>query len=311
MAEKYGSMHAHYRVVMDAYVESGRPFFHQVTPVEARAMLRDSQRAAPPPVGLPELAQVIDETIEAAHGSIPIRRYVPSAQVMGSCLYLHAGGWVIGDLDFSDATCRRFAAAARCEVISVDYRLAPENPWPAGLDDAYAALEWMAAHRTSPLAIMGESAGGNLAAACTIRARDSGGPVLSAQVLAYPVTDHNLASASYSELGDRNWLLSTADMRWFWNHYCPAPFDRTDPLVSPLHVADAAGLPPAWISVAELDPLREEGLAYARHLASAGVPVRQRCDRGMLHGYLGAAGAVSEAAAALDDAAGWLREQLG
>lgn len=274
-------------------------------------MLRESQRAAPPPVGLPALARVIDETIAAQHGTIPIRRYLPLGEVVGSCLYLHSGGWVIGDLDFSDSTCRRFAAAAQCEVISVDYRLAPEHPWPSGLDDADAALEWMAANRSGPLAIMGESAGGNLAAACAIRARDSGGPKLAAQVLAYPVTDHDFATASYTELGHRNWLLSTADMRWFWDQYCPAPTDRTNPLISPLHVTDAAGLPPAWISVGELDPLRDEGLAYARHLAAAGVTVRQRCDRGMLHGYLGAAGAVPEAAAALDDAANWLREQLG
>ena len=303
-------MHAYFQAIIDGYAASGRPFFHQGTSAEARALLRDSQAAAPPPTNLAELAEVVAEVIPGPHGPIPLRRYVPLGEVFGTCLYLHAGGWVIGDLEFCDATCRRLAAAAACEVVSVDYRLAPEHPFPQPLDDAYAALLWLARERPGPLAIMGESAGGNLAAACTIRARDSGGPKLVGQILAYPVTDHDFATLSYQEIGDRNWLLSTADMEWFWDHYSPAGLDRTDPLLSPLHLADPSGLPPAFICVAELDPLREEGLAYARHLAAAGVPVVSRCDPDMLHGYLFAAGAVPLATEALTAAAHWLRERL-
>lgn len=303
--------HPYYQAILDAYAAAGRPFFHQVEPAQARAMLRAGIAAAPPPTDLPALAEVVDEAIDGPHGTIPIRRYVPKGAASGICLYLHAGGWVIGDLDFSDATCRRIAGRAGAEVVSVDYRLAPEHPYPQPLDDCFAALEWAAANRPGPLLIVGESAGGNLAAACAIRARDAGGPALAGQLLAYPVTDHALDTGSYREVGGRNWLLSTADMAWFWDHYAPPGVDRADPLLSPLRVADAAGLPPAMIVVGELDPLRDEALAYAERLRAAGMPVATRTDPGMLHGYLGAAGAVPLAAEALGEAVGWIRARLG
>jgi acetyl esterase len=156
---------------------------------------------------------------------------------------------------------------------------------------------------------MGESAGANLAAACVIRAREAGGPALSGQCLAYPVTDHNFETGSYREFGDKNWLLSAADMRWFWNHYCPPGTDRTNPLLSPLRVQNAAGLPPAIIVAGELDPLRDEGLDYAAKLRAAAVPVITRCDPGMLHGYLGAAGAIPLAAEALAQIAAWIHQR--
>lgn len=303
-------MHPYYTAILNAYAAAGRPYFHQVTPDAAKAMMRATVAAIPPPVGLPDLAQVVDTQIAGPHGAIPIRRYIPHGDASGTCVYFHAGGWVIGDLDLSDATCRRFAGAAQCEIISVDYRLAPEHPFPVPLDDAFTALEWAARERPGPLLVMGESAGGNLAAACAIRARDGGGPALAGQFLAYPVTDHDFETASYREVGDNNWLLSTADMRWFWDLYCPAGFDRTNPLVSPLHVADAAGLPPALIYVAQLDPLREEGLAYARRLQQAGVPVATRCEAAMLHGFLSAAAAIPIVADAVAQAAAWIRHQL-
>ena len=303
-------MHPHYKAIIEAYAAAGRPYFHQVSADEAKAMMRATMAAAPPPGGLPELALVVDEEIAGPHGAIPIRRYIPQGAVVGTCVFFHAGGWVIGDIDLSDATCRRLAGAAGCEIISVDYRLAPEHPFPQPLDDAYAALEWAAGARPGPLLVIGESAGGNLAAACAIRARDTGGPALAGQFLAYPVTDHDFETASYRAVGDKNWLLSTADMRWFWNHYCPPGVNRANPLASPLHVAEAAGLPPALVYVAELDPLREEGLAYARRLAEAGVPVSTRCDPGMLHGYLSAAGVIPLVAEAMAEAASWIRQRL-
>ncbi len=302
--------HPYYQAIIDAYVAAERPYFHQVTPQEARAMLRASLAAAPPPVGLPTLAAVVDQTIPGPGGLITIRRYLPVGEIIGAVVYFHAGGWVIGDLDFSDTTCRRLAGAAQIEIISIDYRLAPEHPFPAPLDDAFAALQWAAANKPGPLLVMGESAGANLAAACAIRARDQGGPVIAGQCLAYPVTDHNFATASYREVGDKNWLLSTADMRWFWDHYSPPGIDRTDPLLSPLRVENAAGLPPTMIVSGELDPLRDEGLAYAAKLHAAGVHTVTRCDAGMLHGYLGAAGTVPLAAEALLQISRWIREQL-
>jgi acetyl esterase len=243
-------------------------------------------------------------------GPVRVRRYRPKGEVVGTCVYMHAGGWVIGDINTGDVLCRRLAAGAGCEVVNVDYRLAPENPYPAALDDAFAVLNWAATRRVGPLVVAGESSGGNLAAACAIRARAAGGPVLAGQFLAYPVTDHDLTTTSYREVGGRNWLLSTADMKWFWDQYCPPGVCRSDPLVSPLRVADPTGLPPALIYVAELDPLRDEGLAYATRLAAAKVPVRTRRDAGMLHGYLAAAGAVPLVAEAVREAADWIKQQI-
>lgn len=304
------TVHPYYQAILDRYAEAGRPYFHQVSAQAAREMLRAGSAAASPARDLPTLARVEDAAVPAASGPIPIRRYRPQGEVVGVCVYLHAGGWIMGDLDFSDATCRRLAAAAGCEVVSVDYRLAPEHPFPAALDDAFAVIEWAAAHLAGPLLLVGESAGGNIAAACAIRARAAGGPAIAGQFLAYPVTDHGLDTGSHREVGGRNWLLSTADMKCFWDHYCPPGVNRDDPLASPLRVADAAGLPPTLVFVAELDPLRDEGLAFAARLAAAGVPTGVRTDAGMLHGYLGAAGDVPLAAEALAEAAAWMRARI-
>lgn len=308
--EQAGTVHPYYQAILDRYAEAARPYFHQVSAQVAREMLRAGSAAAPPPQDLPALASVVDMAVDGPGGAIPVRRYRPTGEVAGVCVYLHAGGWIMGDLDFADATCRRLAAGAGCEVVSVDYRLAPEHPFPAAFDDALAVVQWAAAHAAGPLLLAGESAGGNIAAACAIRARDLGGPRIAGQFLAYPVTDPGLDTASHREVGDRNWLLSTADMKCFWDHYCPPGVNRDDPLVAPLRVADAAGLAPALVFVAELDPLRDEGLAYAARLAAAGVAVQTRTDPGMLHGYLGAAEAVPLAAAALAEATTWMRSKI-
>ncbi|TGD71290.1 alpha/beta hydrolase [Mangrovimicrobium sediminis] len=300
-------VHPYYRAILDAYAEAGRPYFWQVDPVTAREMLRSSLAAAPPQSGLPELEKVWEEQVcgADADADVPVRRYRPQGDPLGVVLYCHSGGWVIGDLDTGDALCRRLAAGAGCEVVSVDYRLAPEHPCPAAQDDLWAVLQWARAELPGPILLAGESAGANLAAACAIRARDAG-IALAGQYLAYPVTDHDFTTGSYRDVGGENYLLSEADMRWFWGHYCPDIAQRDQPLVSPLRVPDAAGLPPALVHVAQLDPLRDEGLAYAQRLAAAGVPVRTRCDSGMLHGYLAAAAAVPAAAQAVEEAAQWI-----
>lgn len=310
MSSLFDTIHPYYQAILNVFRELDRPQFHQLTPEEGRAMLRAGTVAAPLPTDLPELAEVRDFPVPGPHGPIPVRRYVSKGPALGTCIYFHAGGWVIGDLDFCDATCRRLADATGCEIISVDFRMAPEHPFPVPLDDCYAVVEWAARERKGKLAVFGESAGGNLAAACAIKARNAAGPAIAAQVLAYPVTDHDFETPSYAELGGRGWMLTTADMRFFWDHYCPEGTDRTDPLASPLHLANAAGLPPAFICVAQLDPLRDEGLAYARKLASAGVEVETRCDPGVLHGYLAGAAAVPQSAEALASVAAWLRRHL-
>jgi acetyl esterase len=302
-------MHPYFKAIVEAYATAGRSFFHQVAPEQAREMLRATQKIAAKPTDLPALSSVSDSEVSGPNGPVRVRRYVPEGEILGTCVFCHAGGWVIGDLDTADSVCRRLAAHAGCEVVSVDYRLAPEHSFPKPLDDAYAALSW-ATTLGRPLVIAGESAGANLMAACAIRARNEKGPNVIAQFLACPVVDHNFATPSYKTYGDKNWLLSRADMEWFWNHYCPSSVDRDIALVSPLRVVSAAGLPPTFILVAELDPLRDEGLAYAERLKRDCVDVTVKEGRGMLHGYLNAAGAVPEVAQTVVEAGLWLRECL-
>src|SRR5580698_2057419 len=151
-----GAVHPYYQAILNAYAAAGRPFYHQVTPVEARALLRAGLAAAPPQLNLPELASITNETIPSPTGNLPIRRYRPRGDVAGTCVYFHAGGWVIGDIQMCDALCRRLAAGAGCELISVEYRLAPEHPYPAPLDDAFTVLSWSASRGVGPLIVAGE-----------------------------------------------------------------------------------------------------------------------------------------------------------
>lgn len=304
-------LHPYHQAIIDANEDAGRPYFHQLSAANARELLRTTIAAAPPATDLPELESVENRSIDGPHGPIRLRIYRPHGESLGTCVFFHGGGWVIGDLDQTDNTCRRLSGRSRHTIISVDYRLAPEHPFPQPLDDCWAALHWAAEVFPGPLLIAGESAGGNLAAACAIRARDVGGPQLAGQLLAYPVTDNDFETLSYREVGPRNWLLSTADMRWFWDHYCPAGVDRDNLEISPLRVGSTRGLAPAMILLGELDPLRDEGLAYARHLIEGGVSVSLRCDASMIHGYLAAAAAVPAAAEALADAARWMRVRSG
>ena len=285
-------LHPYHKAIIDANEAAGRPYFHQLDAQAAREMLRTTIASAPPATDLPELANVENRSIEGPHGPIPLRIYHPLGEALGTCVFLHGGGWVIGDLDQVDNNCRRIAGRSRHIIVSVDYRMAPEDPYPVPLDDCWAALNWAAETFPGSLLVAGESAGGNLAAACAIRARAAGAPSLDGQLLFYPVTDHDFETPSYRDIGERNWLLSTNDMRWFWNHYCPAGVDRSNPEISPLHVPSTRGLAPAMVVLGELDPLRDEGIAYARRMAEGGVAVTLRCDAQMIHGYLAAAAAV-------------------
>ena len=205
-------------------------------------------------------------------------------------LFLHGGGWVTGNLDTHDATCRALANASACKVVALDYRLAPEHKFPAGLADCHAALRWLAAHAASldidaaRIAVAGDSAGGNLAAALTLLARDPAGPRIAHQVLVYPVTHHAFDTPSYGDYAD-GFLLTRDGMRWNWNHYLPDAATGQDPLASPLLAPDLRGLPPALVITAECDPLRDESEAYARRLAAAGVAVELKRYDGMLHAF--------------------------
>jgi acetyl esterase len=225
-------------------------------------------------------------------------------------VYLHGGGWVTGDLEYSDSLCRHLAADAGCEVLSVDYRLAPEHPFPTPLEDAYGALCWaedqLAAGR--PLVVAGDSAGGALAAACAQRSRDESGPHLSGQLLVYPVLDADLSRESYT--ANRGMVLGPQEMEWFWDHYLPDARGRGHPSASPLRAENLSRLPPTVLVVADLDPLRDEGLAYATRLSGSGVPVRLRHVPGLVHGFLRFSARVDAAAAEATAIAADLRDLL-
>jgi acetyl esterase len=210
---------------------------------------------------------------------IPIRLHRPSAaEGLPLLVYLHGGGWTTGSAKEIDALCTALADGAQCAVAAVEYRLAPEHPFPAGLDDCFAATAWLATHG-SQLAIGGSSAGGNLAAAVALLARDRGGPSLVFQLLVYPPVDHR-ASADAERARFRR-----ADIEWHWSEYLPDRSDGDDPRASPLRATDLSGLPPALVITAEHDPLTEEATAYARRLVEAGVPAEIRHLAGAQHGF--------------------------
>jgi acetyl esterase len=210
---------------------------------------------------------------------------------------------VVGDLDTHDGTCRSLTKLAGCVTVSVDYRLAPEHKFPIPAEDAFAATQWAAANAAS---LGGDSAGGNLAAAVTLMARERGGPHLAEQLLIYPVTNFSFDTSSY-ESNALGYLLTRDVMRWFWDHYLPSEEDGHNPLASPLQAPDLRGLPPALVITAEFDPLCDEGEAYGERLREAGVPVTVSRYDGMIHGFVGLAGIFPQGRRALQESADALR----
>jgi len=271
---------------------------HMITPRAARERVREGDALCS---GGPGLHAVEDVRIPVDGAVVPGRVYRPGAGASPcTMVYFHGGGWVTGDLAYSDELCRHLAYDTGCVVVSVGYRLAPEHPFPTPFTDAYAALVWAADAVAvgGPLAVGGDSAGGNLAAACTLRARDHGGPEMMFQLLIYPVTDHDFARPSYEREADA-FPVGAAAMRWFWDHYVPEPAARDDPSVSPLRAVSLAGLPPAHVVLAGHDPLHDEGAAYAERLHEAGVEVSTRDHPGLGHGFFRLTGAVAAARAAM------------
>jgi acetyl esterase len=246
---------------------------------------------------------VRDVQIPVEGGEIKARVYEPSADPPATVVYFHGGGWVIGSVDDWDASTRMLAARSGARVVSVDYRLAPEHPFPTAADDAYAALLWTAENLAGdkPLIVAGDSAGGNLAAVCALRARDENGPKLALQVLVYPVVDHVTSGGSYDEFAEGGLILTTPDMVWFWDHYVPDESQRSHPFASPLRAADHSGLPPAYVLIAEHDPLRDEGYAYARKLEEAGVPVTVRHHDDQIHAFFTMVNIMDSANQAMDE----------
>ena len=277
--------------------------------LEARRELRYQQRLAG--VGL-SIGSV--EELEVA--GLPARLYVPrgAASVGPLLLFLHGGGWIYGDLESHDPACRFLAEEAGVRVLAVDYRLAPEHPYPAAYDDSVAAFEWLLAHADevgadpARLAVGGDSAGGTLAATLALTAAERGWP-LAFQLLIYPATDLGGEFPSHASCGE-GFLLTRADMEWFRGLYLDDPGQIADPRVSPLRALDLAGLPPALIFTAGFDPLRDEGQAYAERLAAAGVKTVHREFDSLIHGFVGMRGALQAAARAMDDMVTGLRHEL-
>jgi acetyl esterase len=291
--------------MLEQLAAMGGPTVAEVTPTEARAMYKLIVAADG---AAEEVGTVADVTI----AGVPCRAYTPVSGAGGESLptlaWFHGGGWVIGDLDTADTTARKLCNRSGCRVVSVDYRLAPEHPHPAAVDDCWAVVQELAATSSgAPLAVGGDSAGGNLAAVVSLLARDAGIP-LRHQLLVYPVTDVSVESASYAENGE-GYFLTADSMRWFIGHYT-APDQRTRWQVSPLLAPELAGVAPAHVVTAGFDPLRDEGDAYARRLADAGVPVEHEQVGSAVHGFFAMGSVTAVADEALDRAGGILARAM-
>lgn len=267
-----------------------------------------------PPIPMAAIEPVV---IPGPAGTLDARLYAPTASDEPAPLlvYFHGGGWVIGDLDTHDDPCRFLAARSNVRILSVDYRLAPEHPFPAAAEDAFAAYEWAATNAgrlavdPGRIGVGGDSAGANLAAAACLMAREVGLASPAMQLLIYPVTETAGTARSRQTFGE-GFMLTRADMDWFEGHYLPPGVDRDDPRVALLNASDPSGLPPAYIATAGFDPLRDEGEAYAERLREAGVQVALRRHPGLVHTFLNLTAICPTARAAMLEAAGALRMGL-
>jgi acetyl esterase len=288
----------------------GLPAYSEIPIVQARAQAMAPYLGAKSPVAV---AAVRDLAVDGPGGPLPVRVYTPpGAGPHPVLVFFHGSGFVVLGLDSHDDLCRRLCAGASCVVVSVDYRLAPEHKFPAAPDDCLAATRWAADNAgefggdASRMALAGDSAGACLAAVTALRLRDEGGPGLRGQLLFYPVTDYpSVLPQSYHTCAN-GYGLTSAGMLWFWEQYLPHPGAGAHPHASPLRMETPAGLPAAYVVVAEYDVLRDEGEAYARRLNAAGIPAVSRCASAMNHGFLKFAGVIPEVRAEIDAACQWL-----
>jgi acetyl esterase len=268
--------------VIELFASAGAPPLTEGTVEMARKSFDGQIRLLGPG---PELLEVRDVGIPGSAGPLRARVYKSSPAPAATIVYYRGGGWVVGSLDATDAFARTLAREADSVVVAVDYRRAPEHAFPAAVDDSMAGLRWAADAFDAPLVVCGDSAGGNLAAVCALKAKREGGPALALQVLVYPVADHDFDRPSYAQHGHSGLLVGEAEMRWFWDHYVPDPARRGDPDASPLRAPGFAGLPPTYVVVVEHDPLRDEVRELARRMAADGVDVTVRYYDDEFHGF--------------------------
>ena len=300
--------------VFKAFQEAGRPAYETLTAPEARDYYMQARLVSNPEP--PELKSAEPLSIPAPHGAIPARIYTPKTlrtkDGLAPCLvFFHGGGWVIGNLETHDVVCRKLAHEGELIVISVDYRLAPEHKFPAAVDDAVTATNWIAANASklgidpARLMVGGDSAGGNLAAVVSLHARDHGGAKIAGQVLVYPATEFARTHASHRE-PETSILLTHSVIGWFADHYM-GDADRSDWRASPARAKTLRGLPPAYVLTAGADPLRDEGDEYAARLKEAGVPVAYKHFPGQFHGFFTMGKLLKQADVAVTDIATWLK----
>lgn len=303
-------LHPQAKKFLEDLAAAGAPAWDQMTPDDARnifASLTDL-------FGVPEaIAGVEDRQV----GDVRIRVYAPDTPTpLPIVVYFHGGGWLLGDLDTHDCLCRHLANRSACVVVAVGYRRAPECKYPGALNDCMAVVRHIAENAeeyqadAGRIAVAGDSAGGNLAAAAALRARDEGGPKIALQLLIYPITDNNFGTASYKDFAE-GYGLTRDGMQYFWKQYLADERDAASPYASPLRAESLQGLPPAHIITAEYDVLRDEGQAYARRLAEAGVPTTTRHYEDMIHGFVHFSGVLDTGGQAVDDAATVIRRALG
>jgi acetyl esterase len=301
--------------LLDLFNAAGPMFLRAETPEQARAKMQALLEADPTPP--PEIYRVEDRHIPGPAGEIPVRIYTPEARSLGVLVYFHGGGWVLGDLDSHDRLCRALANAAGCLIVSIHYRLAPEHKFPAGAEDCLAATKWVAENAESlggdrsRIAVGGDSAGGNLAAAVAMMARDQGGPAIRFQLLFYPVTDCALDTQSQKEFASDGYVLSRADMEWFWNHYLGSGADKQNPYACLMRAKNLAGLPPALIQTASHDPLRDEGEHFGQRLMASGIKVACTRYDGVTHGFVSFFDALDQGKKGIAQAAEALKQAFG
>jgi len=301
--------------LLQLLARNGQPPIEKSSVAEARDnydsfMLQMGGSAAP-------IGEMIDRTIDGPAGRMRVRLYRPAAAVarlLPAILFFHGGGWVMGSLEGYDLICRYFCARTGCAVVAIDYRLAPEHKFPAAIDDAVAAFRWLAGEAVglgidpARIVIAGDSAGGNVAAVAARLLRDEPRPPCL-QWLMFPATDFGFGTPSYGSCGE-GFLVTRAAMEWYRGHYLNDPAETEDPRASPLRAADLSGLAPALVFTNGIDPLRDEGQAYAERLMAAGVKTVHREFDSLIHGFVGMRGALQAAARAMDDMVAGLRHEL-